>query len=128
MEWLIILAIIFLGSVWLAVLEIPTYVVILAVIGVLVVKVLIAALQRDRINDVARAELIEVIAVYKERIENTGFSISWSGRSGRSYYRYKEVLDHYKCRFRVVYKNGKTGIIECRKDSVTYNELIRKGS
>lgn len=77
------------------------------------------------INRVERAELIEEIPVYKEKAENTGYSISWRGYR-RDYYRYKNVIDHYKCVFKVVYLNGETGTIKCRKNDYKYNKLIRK--
>lgn len=77
------------------------------------------------INRVERAELIEEIPVYKEKAENTGYSISWSGYR-RDHFRYRNVIDHYKCVFKVVYMNGETGTIKCRKNDYKYNKLIRK--
>lgn len=93
---------------------------------VLVVLVLvIGKRQKENAENVARAILIDEIAVYKEEVQNTGFSIGWRG-SGRSYFRFKNVLDHYECVFSVVYKDGRTGAIKCRKDSDVYNILIWK--
>lgn len=77
-------------------------------------------------GEIAKAKLIEEIAVYKEKIKHTGFSIGWSGRSGRSYFRFKEVLDHYECVFELEYKDGRTGRVKCKKHGAFYNELIKK--
>lgn len=74
-------------------------------------------------DKVVRATLLEEVEVYKEKIENTGFSI---GYSWRSYYRYKKVFDHYECTFILVYEDGKTGIIKCKKGSKAYYELMQK--
>lgn len=81
--------------------------------------------QKENAQRVVRAILIETIAMYKKKAQNTGFSIGWKG-SWRSYYRYKDVLDHYECVFSVVYNDGKTGTIKCRQDSEIYNILIWK--
>ena len=121
------LAVIFLALVWIAVLEIPTYVIVLVAIGTIVVIGLIAKAHIDDIDKVARAELIEEVPVYKREIEHTGFSIGYSWRSGRDYYQFKNVIDYYECIFMVVYLDGKTGTKRCRKGDATYNELIRKG-
>ena len=91
--------------------------------GIAILKVI---LDIKDINRVERAELIEEIAVYKKVAERTGFSVSWDWRHGRDYYRYKNVIDHYKCVFSVVYKDGSTGTIRCRKYDYKYNKLIRK--
>lgn len=126
------LATIFLLLVWIAALEIPAVVIVLfillaiAVLGAIVW--MIAAHVLDAKDRVVRAVLLEEIAVYKEKVENTGFSIGWGWRSGRSYYRYRNVLDHYECIFNVVYLGGETGTIRCRKGDAIYYELIRKGS
>lgn len=81
--------------------------------------------QIENADKVVKAILVDEIAVYKEEVQNTGFSIGWRG-SGRSYFRFKNVLDHYECVFSVVYKDGTTGTIKCRKDSYVYNKLIWK--
>ncbi len=81
--------------------------------------------QTENADKVVKAILIDEIAIYKEKVQNTGFSIGWRG-SGRSYYRYKNVLDHYECVFSVVYKDGTTGTIKCIKGSDVYNTLIWK--
>ena len=90
-----------------------------------VLALVISKKQKENAENVARAILIDEIAVYKEEVQNTGFSIGWRG-SGRSYFRFKNVLDHYECVFSVVYKDGRTGTIKCRKDSDVYNILIWK--
>ncbi|MBE6547845.1 MAG: hypothetical protein E7667_03065 [Ruminococcaceae bacterium] len=109
--------------------EIPAYVIVLAVIGIIAFAVLIIWLDKKElsvIDKVVSAELLNEVAVYKEKIENTGFSIGYSWHSGRSYYRYKKVLDHYDCYFKVVYADGSTGTKKCKKGSNMYNELILK--
>lgn len=121
---------IFLILVCCAVFGIPMYaiVLVLAAIGAVAVTVfvLIWKEQKRLANNVVRAKLIEEVAVYKRVIEHTGFSIGFGWRSGRDYYRYKNVLDHYECVFRVIYKNGEEDTITCVKDSTLYNELIFK--
>lgn len=81
--------------------------------------------QVSKAKKVSRAILVETIAMYKQKAQNTGFSIGQKG-SWRSYYRYKDILDHYECVFSVVYNDGKTGTIKCRQDSEIYNILIWK--
>lgn len=103
---------------------------VLAVVGVITVA-LVALIfwyskqQIENAEKVVSAELIDTTAVYKEQVQNTGFSLGRKG-SFRSYYRYKNVLDHYECTFSVVYNDGKTGTIKCRQDSEIYNILTRK--
>lgn len=103
---------------------------ILAVAGVIAVVFVVLVLavgkhQTENITKVVKAQLLFEVPVYKEEIQNTGFSISWRGY-GRSYYRYKDVLHHYECTFMVEYEGGKTGVIKCRKPSFVYNQLIIK--
>ena len=78
------------------------------------------------VNRVEKAELIEKIAVYKKKAERTGFSISWDWRHGSDHYRYREVIDHYKYVFKVVYLNGETGTIRCKENDYKYNKLMQK--
>lgn len=106
--------------------EITILEVVLVGIGVIAVMGLIAIVEKDKADRVVKAEFLYEVAVYTKKAEHTGFSIGWSWRSGRDYYRYRKVLDHYDCVFRVVYSDGKTGTIRCRKGNAIYNELIRK--
>lgn len=112
-----------------AVFGISKYVVLSVIAAIMVVGAIVAWLidkrKKEDAENVARAILIEETAVYKEEVQNTGFSIGWRG-SGRSYFRYKNVLDYYECVFSVKYKDGRTGRIKCRKDSDVYNILIWK--
>lgn len=119
----ILLGLIFLAVVSMLPVAIPLAI---AITITLVVLVLVSEKQnRQKADQVIKAILIDEIAIYKEKVQNTGFSIGWRG-SGRSYYRYKNVLDHYECVFSVVYKDGTTGTIKCIKGSDVYNTLIWK--
>lgn len=103
---------------------------VLAIAAVVVVAVIALALaynkkQIENAQKVVSAILVERTAVMKEEVKNTGFSIGWGG-SGRSYFRFKEVFDHYECVFNVMYNDGSVGTIKCKQDSEVYNILIWK--
>ena len=121
--------VIVLGLFWCMVYEIQIYTVGFIVIGIIALMSLfiwlVGKAQDKVVASVVRAELIYEVPVYKEIVEHTGFSISWRG-SGRNYYRFKKVLDHYECKFRVLYKNGRTGTLTCTKDTPMYNNLMMK--
>jgi hypothetical protein len=121
--------IIVLGLFWCLVFEIPIYAVVSVAAVVIIALVALyfwySKWQIENAENVARAILVDEIAVYKEEVQNTGFSIGWRS-SGRSYFRFKNVLDHYECVFSVVYEDGRTGTIKCRKDSYVYHKLIWK--
>ena len=109
--------------------EIPIFAVLMIVsimaIGLVALIIWYSKWRSEKADKVVKAKLIEEVAVYKEKVQNTGFSVGRKG-SFRSYYRYKNVLDHYECEFSVVYENGSVGTIKCAKDSDVYNKLIRK--
>lgn len=123
------LLMIFLGLVCCAALGIPILAVVLVAIVVIALVVTMNLAkekkQKENADDVVRAELIEKIAIQKKIDEHTGYTLSWSGYR-RDHFRYKNVVDHYECVFKVVYKNGVEGTITCVKDSWLYNELIAK--
>lgn len=93
------------------------------VICAIAILVLAKVLESKEVHGVVKAELIKEEAKRKRKAENTGYSI---GRSYRSYYRYRWVIDHYECHFKVWYEDGRTGEIKCRKDSAMYRKLISK--
>lgn len=121
---------IFIALVICTVYDIPTYVIAIAialfVAAIAGIFLLNEKMQKNIACRIARAELIDEVAVYKEKTVNTGFSIGLRLRSFRNYYRYKNVLDHYRCTFKVVYITGRVGTISCKKGSTLYNELIVK--
>lgn len=123
------LLIIFLGLVCCAAFGIPILAVVLVAIVVIAFVITINLAkeekQKELADNVVRAELIKETAIKKRVDEHTGYTLSWSGYR-RDHFRYKNVLDHYECVFRVVYKNGKEGTISCVKNSWLYNELIVK--
>ena len=90
------------------------------VICAVAVLVMTRVLENKELHGVVKAELINEVAVTKEKPVNTGFSV---GYSYRSYYRYKQVVDHYECSFKVWYEDGRTGTIKCRKYSAMYRKL-----
>lgn len=95
------------------------------VIGAIAILVLTKVFENQELQGMVRAELIEEKAVKKTQAVNTGYSFGWRG-GYRSHYRYKDVVDHYECYFKVVYEDGRTKTIKCRKDSSMYRKLINK--
>lgn len=110
--------------------DIPTYVIAIAIAlfvgGIACIFLVNEKIQKNLARRIVSAELIDEVAVYKDKAVNTGFSIGIRLRSFRNYYRYKEVIDHYSCTFKVVYITGRVGTITCKKGSTLYNELIIK--
>ena len=78
------------------------------------------------LSDVIRAKLIEETAVYKTKTRNSGFSLGRSFKDFRNYYTYEEVIDHYDCTFKVVYKDLTEGMLKCKKESSEYYTLMSK--
>lgn len=120
---IVILAIFFVIF-WISTTEI--YEIVLTVIGIIALAVLVSKTERNRADKVVKALLESEEAVYKKVAEHTGYSVGWGWRSGRDYYRYKEVIDHYDCTFSVIYEDGKRGTIRCRKGDAIYRKLMRK--
>lgn len=106
--------------------DLPIYVAVLLFIGLIVLILLMMKFEADRADRVVKAELIKEVPKYKRITEHTGFSVGYRRHSLRDHYRYKTVLDYYECEFKVVYKDGGTGVIKCRNDSVAYSKLIQK--
>ena len=108
--------------------NIPVWTVIIGVVALLLVCAVVGIVEtkhQQKIADsIVKATKTEEIAVFKQRTEHTGYSLSHGER--RDHYEYKDVLDHYECVFSVKYKNGESGVIKCRKDSLLYAELLRK--
>ncbi len=127
--WIFAFLAIVLGLFLCAVFGIPIYAVVL--VGVIVIiafvalLLLLSTLQNENADRVVRAKLIEEIAVYKEELDNTGFSVGWKGQA-YSNFEYQKVFDHYECVFSVLYNDGKTGTIRCIKGDEIYNKLIWK--
>ena len=121
---------IFIALVFYIVYDIPIDVITIAIAlffaFIFCLRLLVEKKQKNIACRIVRAELIDEVAVYKEKTVNTGFSIGLRLRSFRNYYRYKNVLDHYRCTFKVVYITGRVGTISCKKGSTLYNELIVK--
>lgn len=124
--FLTIVAIIF----WLAVFGVPIEVILLVGGGIVLAfatwLILHTKSQEDKANKVVKAELIEIVAVYKRVTEHTGFSLGYSLRSGYNHYQYRNVIDRYDCTFKVEYEDGSTGKIECVQDDDIYKKLMLK--
>ena len=97
----------------------------LIVLAIAALLLWLEKLQKKTADNVVKADLIEEIAVYKEELKNTGFSVGRKGEYFR-HYGYEDVLHHYECVFKVMYKDGRIGELRCRKDSALYDELIKK--
>ena len=123
---LLVLLLIFGASV---VFEIPVYVIILGIVGLIIFALILAVAELKKqiatADRVTNATLIDEVAVYKQKAQITGYSVRL-GERRRDHYSYVNVVDHYKCVFYVKYKDGKTDNITCLKNSLLYNELITK--
>ncbi len=97
--------------------------ILLAGISVIVLSNYFEKRELRSIESAIKVELIKEVAVYKKEAINTGYSI---GKYITRHYRYKEYLDHYQCYFKVVFSNGSTKTIKCKKDSEMYRTLIEK--
>ncbi|MBR6559124.1 MAG: hypothetical protein IKT70_09000 [Clostridia bacterium] len=79
----------------------------LALIGLAIAALLLwlEKLQKKTTDNVVKDDLIEEIAVYKDELKNTGFSVGRKGECFR-HYGYEDVLHHYECVFKLCIKTA----------------------
>ena len=77
-----------------------------------------------------RTKLIEERPIIKRCAEKTGYSKIYSLDDDdihfSNHYQYKEVVDGYEARFKVVCGDGKIKYVTCKKGDEIYKKLINK--
>lgn len=124
----LVITLLFIVAIFVALFLIEYWWVLLIVAGVgCAVAITFGLVYQSGLRNVVGARIVGEKPIIETVSEKVGHTTSYGrGLSYHEHYRDRNVITGYNVSFAVVYKNGNRGVITCKKDSWTYNKLIKK--
>lgn len=93
-----------------------------------IIALIIRSAYSCHLSKIVSAKIITEEPIVETESVSTGHSTGWGGKYPIYYEHYedRDVVAGYKVTFFVVFENGNTNYITCRKNGSTYKKIIKK--